>query len=134
MLIDAWTPLVCADRATIIFLHGDLGAGKTTLVSHIARILGTTDHVASPTFVLERRYTLMHGPWERLVHIDAYRFETPQESHILALPVLTALPRTLICIEWPEKIQGVYPDALVTIAHTSETNRTLTVTLAKNTN
>ena len=75
------------ERATIVALSGDLGAGKTTFVQALAKELGVDTTVQSPTYVLMKSYSLPEGlnPWgakrrfKRLIHIDAYRLENPSE-------------------------------------------------------
>src|ERR1700690_446782 len=63
-----------AERGSVIALSGDLGAGKTELVKGIARGLGATARVHSPTFTLVNEYS--GGRW-RLFHLDLYRLEQP---------------------------------------------------------
>lgn len=67
------------ETATVIALSGDLGAGKTTLTQELARQLGVTDTVISPTFVIMKEYAITRGPYTQLVHIDAYRLESAAE-------------------------------------------------------
>jgi tRNA threonylcarbamoyl adenosine modification protein YjeE len=66
-----------AGAATLITLSGELGAGKTSFTQGAARALGVTEAVTSPTFVLEKIYSLPKNEtgFARLVHIDAYRLE-----------------------------------------------------------
>ncbi len=96
--------------ASIVTLVGDLGTGKTTLVQTLAKQLGIKEVVTSPTFVVAKHYELSDNPnWDRLVHIDAYRFEKEDEALPLGLPALFVTPRTLICIEWPERLGQYLP-------------------------
>jgi tRNA threonylcarbamoyladenosine biosynthesis protein TsaE len=91
----------------IIALSGPLGAGKTTLVQALARCLGSAREAQSPTFALLRSYPVTKaGPIKRIVHVDAYRIE--QERELLALDLDEELSdeKTLLVIEWPEKIEG----------------------------
>lgn len=97
------------DRATVVTLSGDLGAGKTTFAQGIAAALGVEGHVASPTFVLENIYPLENQPWHRLVHIDAYRLEGSGELAPLGWDMLVADPSNLIVLEWPEKVADGVP-------------------------
>ena len=82
-----------------IALHGDLGVGKTTFVQGLARGLGITDAVTSPTFTL---FTLHRGP-VNLLHLDAYRLETARQVEDLLLTDFMISPWCL-AVEWPEKI------------------------------
>jgi len=89
---------------TTLALHGDLGVGKTTFVRGLARGLGITSNVTSPTFSI---YTLYRGA-RTLVHLDAYRLESPQEIDDLLLEDFLTTPYCL-AIEWPEKIASWVP-------------------------
>ena len=92
------------ERAIVLGLSGELGSGKTAFTQAIARELGVLENITSPTFVLEKVYRLSGQKFAKLVHIDAYRIEQPVEMLTLGLPELLLRPKTLICIEWPEKI------------------------------
>lgn len=99
--------------ARILALSGDLGAGKTTLVQHIAHELGVNSTLPSPTFVVMRSYAATHPTFRELVHIDAYRLEDKTELRPLHLPRVFDREGALVCIEWPQKLFGTLPqDAL----------------------
>ena len=112
-----------ADRATIIALSGDLGSGKTTLTQYIAEAFGVDEHVTSPTYVIEKVYELLAREFERLVHIDAYRLAGEHELSILGWDELVKDSKTVILIEWPEKVAGLVPtDAIrITLEGSGET-------------
>jgi tRNA threonylcarbamoyl adenosine modification protein YjeE len=114
-------------RASVLALSGDLGAGKTTLTQAIARILKVEPVVTSPTFVIEKSYPLSGAPWERLIHIDAYRIDDDSELAVLGFAASCDDPRNLIVLEWPERVSGLVPhDALgVTLVHNGEDERIL---------
>lgn len=95
--------------ATILTLSGDLGAGKTTLMQSLAAELGVEEVVVSPTFVIMKIYELSHKEFDKLVHIDAYRVEDSLEMNALRFTEILETPRTLVCIEWPEKIADIIP-------------------------
>ena len=89
-------------------LHGDLGVGKTTFVQGLARGLGVTEPVTSPTFNLCRFYRGA-GPGARnLGHLDAYRLDSPAQVDALLLEDFLQPPYCL-AVEWPEKIAGWLP-------------------------
>ncbi len=93
--------------AALIGLSGHLGAGKTAFVKKAARLLGVAEEVTSPTFVLMKLYGLDQSngyPWKRLIHIDAYRLETPEELEALGFEALASDPGNLIMVEWPENV------------------------------
>ena len=79
----------------MVILHGDLGAGKTTLVKGIAEGLNaaTRDDVTSPTFTLIHEY---RGPDVTLYHVDLYRIETERELDTLGLDELFANDGNLV--------------------------------------
>jgi tRNA threonylcarbamoyladenosine biosynthesis protein TsaE len=96
--------------ATIVALEGNLGAGKTTVTKSIAALLGVQETVVSPTFVIAKFYPTVHDTFETLVHVDAYRIESLDELGPLGWEKLLQQPKTLIIVEWPEKIAGALPD------------------------
>jgi tRNA threonylcarbamoyladenosine biosynthesis protein TsaE len=95
-------------------LHGDLGAGKTTLARGVLRGLGYDGRVKSPTYTLVEVYKLSRLD---LYHFDFYRFEDPRE--LLDAGLAEAFNPSSICVaEWPEKAQGYLPAADLDIALT----------------
>ena len=84
---------------TVLALHGDLGVGKTTFVQGLAAGLGIQEPVTSPTFNLFTLYSSATRP-RRLVHLDAYRLETPAALDALMLEDFLVSPWTL-AVEWP---------------------------------
>jgi tRNA threonylcarbamoyladenosine biosynthesis protein TsaE len=118
------------ESAVVVALRGDLGAGKTTLVQALARTLGVVDPVLSPTYVLMRSYTLPAGQFAKLVHIDAYRFDAPEQWEQLKPQEFLGDPATLVLVEWPEKVEGFMPkpDLVVDIKQgTSDTERDIVI-------
>ncbi len=89
-----------AGRGLVIALYGDLGAGKTELVKGIARGLGVTARVHSPTFTLVNEYD---GGRLRLFHLDLYRLETPGQIVAAGLEQFLQ-PDGVAVIEWAEKL------------------------------
>ncbi|MCU0783847.1 MAG: tRNA (adenosine(37)-N6)-threonylcarbamoyltransferase complex ATPase subunit type 1 TsaE [Verrucomicrobia bacterium] len=89
-----------AQRGWVIGLSGDLGAGKTQLVKGLARGLGVTARVHSPTFTLVNEYP---GGRLRLFHLDLYRLET--RGQIIAAGLEEYLqPDGVTVIEWAERV------------------------------
>ncbi len=87
-----------------MFLHGELGAGKTTLVRAIARALGVTGPVTSPTFTVAQRY----AGRTPVAHMDAYRVGAAddEEADLLA----DALGGGAVAfVEWPEAVADILP-------------------------
>ena len=92
-----------AERGFVFALSGDLGAGKTQLVKGIARGLGISARVHSPTFTLVNEYG---GGRLKLFHLDLYRLETP--AQILSAGIEEYLkPDGVAVIEWAERIYNL---------------------------
>ncbi len=107
--------LMPGETATLITLSGELGAGKTTFTQSIAKALGITDVVNSPTFVIQKIYAIPSGAFSRLVHMDAYRLKDSSELGVLGFDELLSQPETLIVLEWPERVPDVAKDATIHI-------------------
>jgi tRNA threonylcarbamoyladenosine biosynthesis protein TsaE len=117
------------DKARVVGLIGDLGAGKTTFTQAVAQELGVTEAVTSPTFVIEKIYKLEGKEFDHLIHIDAYRLEKAEELINLGWHDITANPKNLIFVEWPEKVAAVMPPHTQKISFTnvSETTREIEI-------
>jgi tRNA threonylcarbamoyladenosine biosynthesis protein TsaE len=91
----------------VIALEGDLGAGKTTLTQYIAKSFGIKSHVTSPTFVLMKIYEVRSTKSEvrRLVHVDCYRLDDPQELFYLGIEEYINNNDSVVVIEWADKIK-----------------------------
>lgn len=94
-----------ADRR-VVLLRGGMGAGKTTLVSRIAALLGAQDTVTSPTFALVNQY---EGRECRIYHFDFYRIDRIEEVFDLGYEEYF-YSGDLCLIEWPEKIEPLIPE------------------------
>lgn len=106
------------NQATVLALSGNLGAGKTTLVQALAAALSVSEQITSPTFVVMKRYQAEHPTFFELIHIDAYRIEQEEEMVVLGFLQWLKNPQALICIEWPEKINGLIPATAATASLT----------------
>lgn len=98
------------NNALIVGLYGDLGSGKTTFTKEIAKLFGIKEDVTSPTFVIEKIYSIEHDKFTNLVHIDAYRLESPKELTALDWKRTMSDSRNIIFIEWPERVLEVLPE------------------------
>ncbi|HSE56827.1 MAG TPA: tRNA (adenosine(37)-N6)-threonylcarbamoyltransferase complex ATPase subunit type 1 TsaE [Candidatus Paceibacterota bacterium] len=114
------------DRATILALSGELGAGKTALAQAIGAALGVAEQMVSPTFVLMKQYQTPAGPFTTIIHIDAYRIENEAELLPIHFEALTQQGNTLIIIEWPEHIAAALAGRVVfryTLSHLESDER-----------
>ena len=110
------------EAAFIVFLDGDLGTGKTTLVKEIIFALGVKEKVKSPTFTIIEPYELNN---ENIYHVDLYRIIDPTELEIIGLREYLNESNAIIFIEWPEKSYGYLKkfDLKISLKHLSENER-----------
>lgn len=87
------------EDTAVIFLSGELGAGKTTLVRGFMRGLGFTDKVKSPTFTLVESYSIAH---QQVFHFDLYRLQDAKELEFMGIQDYFAAHHICL-IEWPER-------------------------------
>ena len=122
-LANAFIELIrLAPAATFcVHLHGDLGAGKSTLARALLRGLGVTGKIKSPTYALVEPYDSAYG---LLLHMDLYRLTEAAELEYLGVDSLFA-QATLMLIEWPEKAGAMLPapDLKIALGHNSDVNR-----------
>ena len=107
------------EAAFVVFLDGDLGTGKTTLVKEIIFALGVKEKVKSPTFTIIEPYELNN---ENIYHVDLYRIIDPSELEIIGLREYLNESKAIIFIEWPEKSYGYLKkfDLKISLKHLSE--------------
>lgn len=102
--------------ATLVTLSGELGAGKTAFTQAVAKAYGVAESVTSPTFVLEKVYTLPpESGFAHLIHIDAYRLESADELRVLGWDSLMREEGNLVLLEWPENVAGALPASVIAI-------------------
>ncbi|TDR22760.1 tRNA (adenosine(37)-N6)-threonylcarbamoyltransferase complex ATPase subunit type 1 TsaE [Marinicella litoralis] len=110
----------------LLYLKGDLGAGKTTFTQYFLKACGVKAHVKSPTYTLYETYQVKD---QKYVHMDLYRLTDPEELYFLGIEDLIN-GHHIILVEWPSKGQGVLPEAdWILDFQLNHLNRTLTITL-----
>ena len=99
-----------ATHCRVICFEGDLGAGKTTLISAVCKQLGVKEHVSSPTFSLINVYSSQSNPsFKEVIHMDLYRFSGEEEAMRVGIDEYIH-GGNLCLIEWPQKAPGILPD------------------------
>jgi tRNA threonylcarbamoyladenosine biosynthesis protein TsaE len=132
---DKQTEDIAADIGTqliggeVIELVADLGGGKTTFVRGLARGIGSSDHVSSPSFTISNEYK---GKKLRLIHFDFYRLG---EAGLVenALVEFLGKPGVVVVIEWADIIKQVLPEKRLSINFRviNEESRELILTYSK---
>lgn len=122
-----------------VALYGDLGAGKTLLARSVARGLGITEPVTSPTFTIVQEYSIPAG--SRFYHLDMYRISCEEEAIGFGVDEYIFVPDAITVIEWPERIEDLlhahdpaHGLLCVYIEHKGLHEREIKVTAAKNDN
>ncbi len=133
------------NHATVLALQGEMGAGKTTFTKSLARILGITESVTSPTFVIQKTFSISNknlvtenktlaeafsnNSFAQLIHIDSYRLDLSAELAHLGWHDLLNQKENLIVVEWPERIADILPTqyVLLKFTHIDETTREVEV-------
>ena len=108
-----------------IELHGDLGAGKTTLVRHLLRALGVQGRVKSPTYAVVEPH---EAPGLAVWHFDFFRFNDPAEWEDAGFRDIFAGPGLKLA-EWPEKAAALLPRADLVIRIETQADEARNVTL-----
>lgn len=120
------------NKAKIIAMFGNLGAGKTTLTQQIAKDLGIKSSVSSPTFVIMKIYkvnssSIFFKYFKKLIHIDAYRLDNSKDLEKIGWGDLYEDKENLIIIEWPENVKDCldFKTHFVYLKHDTEETRIL---------
>ena len=115
-------------EAFIVFLVGDLGTGKTTLVKEIIHALGVNDQIKSPTFTIIEPY---ENTLANIYHMDLYRINNSSELESIGLEEYLNEPNAIIFIEWPENSFGYLKkfNMKISLQHLSRSERKCSVEL-----
>jgi tRNA threonylcarbamoyladenosine biosynthesis protein TsaE len=109
----------------VVFLLGDLGAGKTTFTQMFLKASGVNEPVKSPTYTLFETYQVANQVY---VHMDLYRLSDPEELYFMGIEDLLN-GSDILLVEWPKKGLGVLPAADWTLNFEyKQLNRNLTIT------
>ncbi len=113
-------------RRTVIAFRGEMGAGKTTLIRAIVAEMGATDTVTSPTFAIVNQYKGSGN--RRIHHFDFYRINDIREAYDFGYEEYF-YSGDLCLVEWPEKIEQLLPDDVMTVCISvdGETGRTFEI-------
>lgn len=125
-LPNAVKQLLPVIKEKIILLNGNMGLGKTTLVKEIAKQLGSTDIISSPTFTIVNEYQI---PNDVIYHFDFYRLQSLDEA--LDIGVEEYLYSGKWCfLEWSERILPLLPEkkCVLTLSYIDEMTRSVEVT------
>ena len=116
--------LISKNTAKIIFLKGDLGTGKTTLVKEILKVYGLSESVTSPTFTIVEPYLIGN---KKIYHMDLYRIESRKELEVLGIEEYSNEYDSILFIEWPERGAGFFKecDMEICLNHLNENSREL---------
>jgi tRNA threonylcarbamoyladenosine biosynthesis protein TsaE len=151
---DFILPEKSREKAFVVGLYGDLGAGKTTFMKYLAKNLDVKETIQSPTFVIMKKYDLSvektglrdtskeeskkkesdlsylvpRTSYCYLYHIDAYRIESNDEMLKLGWNEIISNPKNIIFVEWPEIIKDIMPShTKIFFEHLSENERKIKI-------
>jgi tRNA threonylcarbamoyladenosine biosynthesis protein TsaE len=104
----------------VMTFEGDLGAGKTTLISAMCKNLGVKDVVGSPTFSIINEYQFEEdGKGRPVYHIDLYRLQDEEEAQQAG--VEACLYSGHLCfVEWPQRVPSILPEEIILVQLTTE--------------
>ena len=105
--------------SNVYAFHAPMGAGKTTFISEVCRLLGCEDEANSPTFSIVNEYDTREGG--KVYHLDCYRMESEEEAFDIGVDDYFASMNPCF-VEWPENIEALLPPETVRVEITVKEN------------
>lgn len=105
---------LCMKKSCMLF-HGDLGAGKTTLIKHILTALNCKDEVSSPTYAIVHEYNIKFAHLLSAYHIDLYRINELEELREIGFEDYLHDKQAVCLIEWPQIAEPLLPEDCIQV-------------------
>ncbi len=99
-------------KGNVIAFYGQMGAGKTTFIKSLCKVMGVIDLVGSPTFNIVNEYATKDG--DAVYHFDFYRIESLEEAFDIGIEEYFYCD-ALCLIEWPQKVEQILPSDLIKV-------------------
>ena len=119
-------PIIAGHK--VLAIRGEMGAGKTTFIHALCKVMGVTDNTSSPTFSIINEYTT--GKGQTIFHIDLYRLKDEEEAISSGVEDCLFSGNTCL-VEWPEKAPGIFPADTLYLTITAINNDTRKVVADK---
>ena len=103
------------EKAQMLALYGELGAGKTTFLQGFAKGLGIKEHILSPTFVIFKKFKINDSFFNLFYHMDCYRLKDSKDLLGLGFEEFSSNSKNIIAIEWAEIIEDALPENVISI-------------------
>ena len=119
--------VACMKDAKVFAFYGKMGAGKTTFIKAVCECMGVTDVITSPTFAIVNEYQ-SDTTGDKIFHFDFYRIDDIREAYDFGYEEYF-YSGDLCLVEWPEKIEQLLPENVMTVRITvdSDTARTFEI-------
>ena len=113
------------ETATVVYLQGDLGSGKTTFTKNLCKHFDLSIDITSPTFTILKSYEFPVESFKKLIHIDAYRLESYKDLQKIKIDEYLNDKKNLIFIEWPSIIESdeIKPDVVIRFDYVEDMNK-----------